>query len=113
MTAENQNIEVYQEDDFVRYFDVTEDGNAKDLSSVTPRWGAARFEGDEVVLSDADNDISVTVSNASAGEVKLAVSGDATATISGDFVHELELEDAQGNTVTVSRGRFTVLDDTR
>lgn len=112
MTAENQTIEVYEDDAFRRTFDVTEGGSTKNLTGATAEWSVAREAGGTAVLDETDAGVDVTITDAGNGEVTLTVDPGTTTGLSGDYIHELEVTDSSGNSVTVSRGRFTVTTDT-
>jgi hypothetical protein len=113
MTRENQDIEIYQADDFRRTFIVyDENGNRKDISGASADWAVAREAGETPVLDDSDVGVDLQISNPGDGEVLLTVEGTATQDLDGDYIHELELTSAIGNVVTVSRGLFAVDPDT-
>jgi hypothetical protein len=112
MVEVNQDISITAGDDFERVFTVTEGGSAKDLTGATPRWVAARSSGGTAIISSDDSDVSASVTAAASGEVTLTVDDTATVDLSGDYVHELEIESAPGEVVTVSRGVLSVDENT-
>ena len=88
------------------------DGTALDLTGATLRWEASKLKGVGVfsstpVLTKTDQD-GIDVVDPLNGFLIVSLSPEDTASISGDFYHELEATDVSGDVATVFSGQFRV-----
>lgn len=112
MVEDNQNIEITAKDDVQLVFTVREDGEIRSVAGVTPRWVIARDYGDQPVVTTDDADASAAVTDGTNGEITVTIEDTATEDLAGDYVHELEIVDVTGHTVTVARGSLYIHPDT-
>lgn len=83
-------------------------GNNKDLSGASVSWVVAEKPGGSAVIDGSTTDVSVSVTDAAAGEVTVTVGNGVTDDLVGSYYHELEVTDSAGDVDTVMRGRFDV-----
>lgn len=90
---------------------VTEDGSAKDLQGATVNFGIGEDYGSQVELSDSDSGIQANVTDTTNGEIEVVINDGVTDGMAGYWVYEIEVEDAGGQVVTVTRGDFVIEDE--
>jgi len=106
MTSENQDFEVWQGDDKQLRITVTDPnaGVPKDLTGVNAiEWAMVDQDGSALITKT--DGAGITVTDAAAGEFTVTLDGSDTATIDpGYYDHEADVEDATGDSVTVTVG---------
>lgn len=112
MTATDQNIGLgndpyFAGDSLVITVDVDKsDGTDKGLTGANPSW-VVEDNGEEV-LSDGDTGVTVTVSDAAAGEVEIDIDPGTTDGLYGMFEHYVRIEDAAGEKTVVTTGDILI-----
>ena len=111
MTSENQDFEVWQGDDKQLRVSVTDPdtGDPKGLSGVGAiEWVLVDTDG-SVLLSKTLSGGGITVTDANGGVFTVTLDASDTAAIDpGYFRHEADVEDAAGDSVTVTVGTAQV-----
>lgn len=117
MATTHQDVEMYSGDTRTLNFTVTEaDGvTAIDLSGISAiKWQCSKKLSSgfaSVATLSKALGTGVTVTDALAGKLQVALSPIDTYALSGRFYHELELTDGGGNVSTVAVGTLTILKD--
>lgn len=108
-----QDVEMYSGDTLQLIITVTDSdtGLAKNLSGATAiRWELAKSA--KVPSTLIKTLVSgITITNAAMGELRVDILPADTASLKGDFIHELEIIDFAGQVNTVLDGKFTILLD--
>jgi hypothetical protein len=108
-----QDIEIYSGDTLHLLVTII-DGDTnlpKNLSGlVSARWEVSKSAKVASTISKTLG-MGIMVLNALAGEIRIDVLPSDTATLKGDFIHELEIIDFAGEVNTVMDGKFTILID--
>ena len=88
---------------------VDEDGEAADITGMTPRFVAARGAGSTPALTTegATPNATAQVTNGPGGIIEVEAADDATDALSGTYAYECELEDASGDSETIAHGYLT------
>ena len=97
-------------DDLLLQFTVTDaDGDAVDITGMTPRFVIARTIGETPVISTEASPATATASltTPASGIFTIAIDGSDTDALSGTYRFECELEDSSGDKSTVARGFMT------
>lgn len=86
-------------------------GNPVDLSGVDIVWGLARTGRSEPQLTKSTNDGGITVVDASAGRIDVAIAPEDTADLGGlSYYQELQLTDANGEITTAVPDELRIKD---
>ncbi len=116
MTQTGQNVEMFSGDSRTIRFTVTEaDGSTPvDLAGCSAKWRASRklsggFSATPAISKAIGTGITVT--DADAGELQVALAPADTAGLSGRYYHELEITDGLGNVSTVATGTLAIVKD--
>lgn len=110
MTETNQDIgPVFAGDSLEITIDVVEDGSAKDLSGSSVEWAASERPGGAEVLDESAPGVTVSITDASNGEVTVTIESAVTDVITGKLFHELRVTDSSGRKSVVTRGTVTIL----
>lgn len=88
---------------------VDEDGEAADITGMTPRFVAARRPGATAALTSTGGapNCTATVTNGPAGRIEVEAADAVTDALNGSYAYECELEDGSGDSETISHGFLT------
>ena len=118
MTAFHQDFVLCSGDDRTLRFTIADEAGAPlDLTGLlAARWGCARLlaNGNYVLPANVVKTLGagVTVADAEAGIIEVAISGVETSLLSkGRYHHELEMTDADGAVSTLAMGVLTLIED--
>lgn len=88
---------------------VDENGNAADITGMTPRFVAARRAGATAALTSTGGTPNATavVTDGPAGTIRVEATDAITDALSGTYAYECELEDGSGDSETIAHGYLT------
>jgi hypothetical protein len=115
MALTSQNDEFYSGDRRSLNFTVKDGNDAViDITGATFLWTCRRsvLSADaEISKVSGESPSEIDIVDAANGRVDVEIDPVDTAAISGDFYHELQMTDAQGNPTTVAFGTLTINQD--
>lgn len=104
--------EVYTAGDTVQLeLTVTRDGEPVNLAGMSIRFAIADSTGTIASTEDSDSEITVTVTDAEAGEYVVRIESALTATLRGTYRYQSEIEDSSDDIATVAGGYITFTRD--
>lgn len=97
----------------VTVYDDDNPGQRLNLTGLTAKWVLASLRADGVTFEGAaliqKSTVSgITITNAAQGELEIALAAADTTALAGDYYHELELFDGDGNGLVVMTGILTI-----
>lgn len=90
---------------------VTRDGAPVDLTGMSIRFAIADSTGTIASTEDSGSDITVTVTDAAAGEYVVRMEPTLTSTLRGTYRYQSEIEDSSDGVATVASGFITFTAD--
>ena len=90
---------------------VTKDGEPVNLAGMSIRFAIADSTGTIASTEDSGSDITVTVTDAEAGEYVVRIESALTATLLGTYRYQSEIEDGSGGIATVITDWITFTKD--
>lgn len=90
---------------------VTRDGAPVNLTGMTIRFAIANSTGTVASTEDSGSDITVTVTDAEAGEYVVRIESALTATLHGTYRYQSEIEDSSDGVATVVSDYLTFTED--
>lgn len=83
-------------------------GNAQDITGATFNWALKIATGNRRTLLTKSSSDGITITNATAGTLTVAIVTADTRSLKGTYTHELEMTDSAGNISTVLTGTVTI-----
>lgn len=117
MARTDQDDEFYANNPRRLQFTVVDEDNADapfDLTSFTVRWAMSKMKPDgsfsttPALTKTSEGSGGITVTDAAAGELYVDLEDVDSAALHGDYYHELEVFNADGEGVVVATGKLTI-----
>lgn len=90
---------------------VTRDGEPVNITGMTIRFAIANSTGTVASTEDSGSDITVTVTDAAAGEYVVRIEPALTSTLRGTYRYQSEIEDSSDGVATVVSDYLTFTED--
>ncbi len=84
-----------------------DDGSATDITGATIAWKVAQSQRGTVVISKSTAD-DISITSGTGGTLTISLAAVDTASLRGDYYHELQITFASGEVATVLKGKMTV-----
>ena len=106
-----QNFEMFSGDDKNIQFTITDEDNAaSDITGASATWACSRRVKTSTLISKTVGS-GITIVSGVGGVLLVSLAQADTASLRGDYYHELEIVDAAGKKTTAAYGTMTVLTD--
>ena len=84
-----------------------DDGSATDITGATIAWKVAQSQRGTVLISKSTAD-DISITSGTGGTFTISLSASDTASLRGDYYHEIQITFASAEVATVLKGKMTV-----